>query len=304
LSIDLTIDLGPLKLKNPVLTASGCFGYGLEFTDLLDLNRLGGFCTKGISLKPRLGNPTVRIAETYGGMLNSIGLQNVGLDEFLNDKLPKLKEYDTAIIVNIFGESEDEYLKLAELLNDADNVAALEANISCPNVEKGGLQFGTDPDAVFSLAKGLKSVSRFPIIMKLTPNVTDISALAKAAEEGGADILSLINTLRGMAVDLINKKPVLATTYGGLSGPAIKPVALALLHQVRKAVNIPLMGIGGIMNAKDALEFLCVGASAVQVGTANFIKADASLEVLDGIEKYLKENGFKRLRDFIGTIEG
>ncbi len=303
MSVDLSINLGSLSLKNPVLTASGCFGYGLEFDQVMNLSKLGGICTKGISIKPRKGNPTTRIAETYGGMLNSIGLQNVGLDVFLNEKLPEMNKYDSAIIVNIFGETESEYLKLAEALNRGKGISALEANISCPNVDKGGLQFGTDPEAVYSLAKGLKSVSRFPVIMKLTPNVTDITSLAKAAQEGGADILSLINTLKGMAVDLESGMPVLATTYGGLSGPCIKPVALAMIHQVRKAVTIPLIGIGGIMNAHDALEFLMTGASAVQIGTANFVKSDAATDILDGIESYFKKKKINKLSEFIGTLK-
>lgn len=301
--VDLSVNLGPLKLKNPVITASGCFGYGLEFENLLDLNKLGGISTKGISLKPRSGNKPVRIAETCGGMLNSIGLQNVGLEVFLKEKLPKLKKFNTAIIVNIFGEFEDEYLRLAEALNEGEKISALEVNISCPNVKKGGLQFGTDPESVYSLAKKLKAVSRFPIIMKLTPNVTDIRVIAKAAQEGGADILSLINTVRGMAVDLEKRKPVLANTYGGLSGPAIKPIALAMLDQVKKTVNLPLIGLGGIMTAKDALEFHLVGASAVEIGTGNFIKSDLALDIVDGISDYLKAKGILRLEDFIGKIE-
>lgn len=302
MKVDLSVNLGPLKLKNPVLTASGCFGYGLEFEDVVDLNRLGGILTKGISLKPRSGNPVVRIAETYGGMLNSIGLQNVGLDAFIKDKIPPLKKYDTAVIVNIFGETEDEYLKLAGELNAAEHIAALEVNISCPNVKKGGIQFGTDANAVHSLTKNLKKVSRFPIIMKLTPNVTDICEIALASEEGGADILSLVNTFRGMAVDIEKRKPVLATTYGGLSGPCIKPLALAMLHQVATVVKIPLIGMGGIMNVRDVLEFLITGASAVQVGTANFIKSDITMDIVEGLKDHLEKNGIKRISDLIGTI--
>jgi dihydroorotate dehydrogenase (NAD+) catalytic subunit len=300
--VDLSVKLGPLKLKNPILTASGCFGYGLEFEKVLDLNELGGFVTKGISLLPRKGNKTTRIAETYGGMLNSIGLQNVGLEVFIKEKLPALKKYNTAVIVNIFGEFEEEYYKLAQALNPCDGITALEANISCPNVKKGGIQFGTDPDSVYNLTKGLKNASRFPIIMKLTPNVTDIRTVAKAAVEGGADILSVINTLRGMAVDLENKKPVLSTIYGGLSGPCIKPIALAMVHQVLKVVKIPVIGIGGIMDEKDALEFMLLGASAVQVGTANFVKTDASIDILTGIRSYLESRGIKKVTDFIGSI--
>jgi dihydroorotate dehydrogenase (NAD+) catalytic subunit len=300
--VDLSVKLGPLKLKNPVLTASGCFGYGLEFEKVLNLSELGGFVTKGISLLPRKGNKTTRIAETYGGMLNSIGLQNVGLEVFIKEKLPALKKYNTAVIVNIFGEFEEEYYKLAQALNPCDGITALEANISCPNVKKGGIQFGTDPDSVYNLTKGLKNASRFPIIMKLTPNVTDIRTVAKAAEEGGADILSVINTLRGMAVDLENKKPVLSTVYGGLSGPCIKPIALAMVHQVLKVVKIPVIGIGGIMDEKDALEFMLLGASAVQVGTANFVKTDASIDILTGIRSYLESRGIKKVTDFIGSI--
>ena len=303
MTVDLSVKLGPLELKNPILTASGCFGYGLEFEELLDLNKLGGIVTKGISLKPRMGNSPVRIAETYGGMLNSIGLQNVGLEAFLKDKLPKLKKFNTAVIVNIFGESIDDYLRVAEGLNDGDNISAIEANISCPNVKLGGLQFGTDPETVYTLAKGLKSASKFPIIMKLTPNVTSIATVAKAAEEGGADILSLINTLRGMVVSLEEKKPILANTFGGLSGPCIKPVALAMLHQVKKAVKIPIIGLGGIVNGNDALEFLMVGASAVQIGTANFLKTDSAIDILNSLSQYLENKSYTRLTDFIGTLK-
>ena len=303
MTVDLSVKLGPLELKNPILTASGCFGYGLEFEELLDLNKLGGIVTKGISLKPRMGNSPVRIAETYGGMLNSIGLQNVGLEAFLKDKLPKLKKFNTAVIVNIFGESIDDYLRVAEGLNEGDNISAIEANISCPNVKLGGLQFGTDPETVYTLAKGLKSASKFPIIMKLTPNVTSIATVAKAAEEGGADILSLINTLRGMVVSLEEKKPILANTFGGLSGPCIKPVALAMLHQVKKAVKIPIIGLGGIVNGNDALEFLMVGASAVQIGTANFLKTDSAIDILNSLSQYLENKSYTRLTDFIGTLK-
>lgn len=303
MSIDLSVKLGPLKLKNPVLAASGCFGYGIEFENLMDLNKLGGIVTKGISLKPRAGNRTVRIAETYGGMLNSIGLQNVGLEIFLKEKLPPLRKFDTAVIVNVFGETLDEYYRLAEGLNKGENIAALEVNVSCPNVEKGGMQSGTDSEFVYSLAKGLKDISRFPIIVKLTPNVTDITVIARAAEEGGADILSLINTLKGMAVNLEEKRPTLANIFGGLSGPCIKPIAMAMLFQTAKAVKIPLIGIGGIMNSKDALEFMMAGASAVEIGTANFIKSDSAIDILEGIAGYLNERGIKKLADFVGTLQ-
>jgi len=299
---DLKVQLGPLKLKNPVLTASGCFGYGIEFAELLDLSRLGGIVTKGVSLKPRRGNPTVRIAETYGGMLNSIGLQNVGIEAFLSEKLPLLRKFDTEVIVNIFGEVEEEYLKLAEKFKMIDGLAALEVNISCPNVAKGGLQFGTDPDSVYSLAKELKKISGQPIIMKLTPNVSDITQIALAAQEGGADMISLINTLKGMAVDLVKMKPVLATTYGGLSGPCIKPVALAMCHQVSKKVKIPIIGMGGIMNGRDAIEFIACGASAVQVGTANFVKSNIAVDIVDEMNEYMDSNGIKDIEQVRGNL--
>jgi len=292
-----------LVLRNPVMTASGTFGYGLEFTDYVNLHRLGAIVVKGISLQPRSGNPPARIVETAGGMLNAIGLENVGVEKFLTEKLPVLREFGTPVVVNILGDSVDEYATLANKLNNIEGIAAVEVNISCPNVKHGGVAFGTDPAMVNEVTAAVKENITKPVIIKLSPNVTDITVTARAAEKGGADAISLINTLIGMAIDHRTKKPRLANVIGGLSGPAIKPVALRMVWQTVRAVKIPVIGIGGIMNAADALEFLIAGASAVQIGTANFVNPDTTERVVEGIESYLREFGCHSVGEIIGSLQ-
>ncbi|NTW88886.1 MAG: dihydroorotate dehydrogenase [Desulfobulbaceae bacterium] len=301
--VDLTTHIGGgLTLRNPVMTASGTFGYGREFADFVNLRALGAIVVKGISLLPRSGNPPPRIFETAGGMLNAIGLENVGVEGFIRDKLPFLRETGTPVIVNILGDSLDDYAKLAEKLNNVTGIAALEVNISCPNVKRGGVAFGTDPEMVSAVTKAVKNRFNQPVIIKLSPNVTDITVTAKAAEEGGADAVSLINTLIGMGIDHRTRTPRLANVVGGLSGPAIKPVALRMVWQTAQAVKIPVIGIGGIMNAEDALEFLIAGAAGVQIGTANLIDPDTTQRVVEGISSYLQDNGFSSVREIIGSL--
>ncbi len=280
---DLRVSLGRIHLRNPVLVASGTFGYGEEYKDLVDPGKLGGIITKTVTLKPRKGNPPPRLAETPAGLLNSIGLENPGVEVFLKEKLPHLKRLETRIIVNIAGEKKTEYLYLAEKLGRNEGIDALEVNISCPNVEKGGLIFGTSADFAFSLVKGLKQATDLPLIVKLTPNVTDITEIAQAAEEAGAEVLSLINTVLGMAIDVNTRKPKLGAITGGLSGPAIRPVAVRMVRQTFQKVDLPLIGMGGIMSAEDALEFILAGASAIAVGTANFLDPTVSLKIVEGL---------------------
>ncbi len=299
---NMAVQIGKLRLKNPVMTASGTFGYGEEYADYVDLNRLGAIVVKGLSLKPRLGNPPPRIMETTGGMLNAIGLQNIGVDAFIEEKLPYLRKYNVAVIANIYGESYTEYSKVAKKLNAVKGVHALEVNVSCPNVKKGGLSFGADPEIAAQVTRKVKDETDLPVIIKLTPNVTDIAAIAVAVEKAGADALSLINTLTGMSVDLKGRKPHLKNITGGLSGPAIKPIALRMVWQVVKRVSIPVIGIGGILDAGDALEFLMLGAKAVQVGTANFINPYATTEILEGMQNYLRNNNLKDINEMIGTF--
>ncbi|HAR49892.1 hypothetical protein ER57_11445 [Smithella sp. SCADC] len=303
ISPQIAVHLGRLKLKNPVMTASGTFGYGEEYADYVDLNRLGAVVVKGLSLKPRLGNPPPRIMETTGGMLNAVGLQNIGVDAFIEEKLPFLRKYDVALIANIYGETCDEYKKVAKKLSAAKGVHALELNISCPNVKKGGVSFGSDPKVAARVTQAVKEETSLPVIVKLTPNVTDIAVIAQAVEKAGADAISLINTLTGMAVDLKTRKPYLRNITGGLSGPAIKPVALRMVWEVVKKVSVPVIGIGGIMTAEDALEFLILGAKAVQIGTANFINPHATMEVIEGIKDYLTANKIKDVNEIIGTFQ-
>jgi len=285
------------------MTASGTFGYGEEYADYVDLNRLGAIVVKGLSLKPRLGNPPPRIMETAGGMLNAVGLQNIGVDVFIEEKLPFLQKHDVAVIANIYGESYLEYQKVARKLSSVKGVHALEVNVSCPNVKKGGLSFGADPKAAAEVTRRVKGETNLPVIVKLTPNVTDIAAIAQAVEKAGADAVSLINTLAGMSVDLKTRMSHLKNITGGLSGPAIKPVALRMVWQVVKRVSIPVIGIGGIMNAEDALEFLILGAKAVQIGTANFINPRATLNIIDGIQNYLIDNKIEDINEIIGTFK-
>jgi dihydroorotate dehydrogenase (NAD+) catalytic subunit len=300
---DLTTKLGPLKLKNPVMTASGTFGYGLEFESLLDLSLLGAVIVKGLSLEPIAGNPPPRIVETPCGMLNAIGLANIGLDSFLKEKLPKLKGLDTKIIVNIYGHHLDDYGELASALKGVDGISALEVNISCPNVERGGMVFGIDPDVSARVTERVLKNTDKPVIVKLTPNVTDIRPVAKAVESAGAHAISLINTLTGMAIDVENHTPKLANVSGGLSGPAIRPVALHMVYQVVQTVGIPVIGMGGIVDYRDALEFLIAGARAVEVGTASFVNPRSTLDVLEGLRRYCREKSIDRIDEIIGSLD-
>lgn len=299
----MAVEIAGIKLRNPIMPASGTFGYGEEYAPYLDLNSLGAIVTKGLSLKPKAGNSTPRICETVSGMLNAIGLQNVGVDVFIKHKMPFLEQFDTPVIVNFFGNTPEEYAELTGRLDDIPGVAALEMNISCPNVKHGGIVFGIDPQAVFAVVSQVRKKTTKPLIVKLTPNVTDIQVTAKAAEEAGADALSLINTLTGMAVDVKTRRPRLANTIGGLSGPAIRPIAVRLVHQVVQAVNIPVIGIGGISRALDALEFLIVGATAVQVGTANFVDPNAMTTILQELEDFCLAEGIEDINELIGSLE-
>jgi dihydroorotate dehydrogenase (NAD+) catalytic subunit len=300
---DLTTKIGPLDLQNPVIAASGTFGYGLEFEPLVDLNLLGAVVVKGLSLKPMAGNPPPRIVETPGGMLNAIGLANIGLEAFLKDKLPRLRNYTTPIIVNIYGHHTEEYGELASELRGVEGIAALEVNISCPNVECGGMAFGIDPLTSARVTERVVRNTDKPVIVKLSPNVTDIKAVAKAVEGAGAHALSLINTLTGMAIDVESRRPKLANIVGGLSGPAIKPIALYMVYQVARTVKIPVIGMGGIMDYRDAIEFLMVGARAVEIGTANFVNPRVTLEVIEGIRNYCVENGIRRIGEIVGSLK-
>ena len=298
---DISIKLGALELSNPVIAASSTFGYGLEFIPFLDLNRLGGFCTKGLSLKPRVGNPVPRVFETASGMLNAIGLENVGLEKFRDEKLPLLQPYRTRIIANFFGDTVQEYAEMAEQLSGLERIDALEMNISCPNVEEGGLAFSSSPRVVEQVVAAVRPVTSKYLIVKLSPNVTDICEIAQAAQQAGADAVSLVNTYLGMALDITTRKPYLANTSGGLSGPSIKPVALHQVYQVARAVTIPVIGIGGIRTAEDALEFLMAGASAVQVGTANFFDPAVTSNIIAGIRPWCVENCVRKLDEINGS---
>ena len=302
MSVKMRVDIGGLELKNPVMTASGTFGYGEEYSGYLDLDRLGAVIVKGLSLEPRTGNPPPRIMETPSGMLNAVGLQNVGVRKFIDDKLPWLRTIDSRVIANIFGETIEDYASVADILNDADGVDAIEVNISCPNVKKGGMTFGSDPVVAGEVTKAVKNVSSLPVIVKLTPNVTDITAIARSVEASGADALSVINTITGMSVDIEKRIPHLKNITGGLSGPAIKPVALRMVWEVVNAVSIPVIGVGGIISARDALEFLIVGAKAVQVGTANFLNPCAASDIVADIEEYLSDKNISDVNDLIGTL--
>lgn len=300
--LDLKVNLGKLKLKNPVITASGTFGYGKEFAEFINLNHLGAIVTKGISLRPMKGNPTPRIVETSCGMLNAIGLQNPGLKYFIKEQLPYLNKLKTKTIVNILGNSIDEYIELAEQLESA-GVDAIELNVSCPNVKKGGIVFGTDPNIFKELIQSVRKRVKTPLITKLSPNVADIKVFAKIAEDSGSDIISLINTLTGMSIDIKTGRPKLANITGGLSGPAIKPIAVRMVWECYKSVSIPIIGMGGIMNSEDALEFMLAGATAVAVGTGNFINPQSTILVLNGIKSHMSANGIKSLNEIIGTVK-
>ena len=300
---NLSVEIAGIKLRNPVMPASGTFGYGEEYAPFLDLEKIGAIVTKGLSLKPKAGNPTPRIAETTSGMLNAIGLQNVGIDAFIEHKMPFLRTVNTPVIANFFGNTLEEYGEVAKRLNDIPEIAAGELNISCPNVKQGGIVFGTDPKAASEVVTLVRKNLQKPLIVKLTPNVTDITVVARAVEEAGADAIACINTLTGMSVDIHTRKPRIANTTGGLSGPAIRPIAVRMVHQVVQTVSVPVIGIGGIMKAMDALEFLIVGASAVQVGTANFVDPSAMLTIIDGIEEFCIDEGIGDVRELIGSLK-
>ena len=302
--MDLSVNIGHLKLKNPVMTASGTFGYGEEFSEFVDLNMLGAIVVKGISLKPMQGNPSPRICETPCGMLNAIGLQNIGLKRFLKEKLPYLRKFDTKVVVNILGNNLHEYAKLSKTL-DESGVDGIELNVSCPNVKKGGIIFGTDKKILARLiSKVRQTVKKAILITKLSPNVSNIREFSKVAEDAGSDAISLINTITGMAIDVETRKPKLANITGGLSGPAIKPIAVRMVWEATKAVKIPVIGIGGIMNAEDAIEFMLAGATAIEVGTANFVNPGVTSDIIKGIEAYLKKKGILDVRELIGGMYG
>ncbi len=295
------VNLAGVELKNPVMTASGTFGSGEEYSEFVDLGSLGAVVTKGVANVPWPGNPTPRIAEVYGGMLNAIGLQNPGIDVFVKRDIPFLRQYDTRIIVNVCGKTMEDYLEVVERLSD-EPVDLLEINISCPNVKEGGIAFGQDPRAVEAITREVKRHARQPVIMKLSPNVTDITVMAKAAEAGGADVLSLINTLTGMKIDISRQRFALANKTGGLSGPAVKPVAVRMVYQTANAVKLPIIGMGGIATAEDALEFIMAGAAAVSVGTANFYNPRATVEIVEGIEAYMENHGVEDINTLIGCV--
>lgn len=301
--VNLSVNIGGLYLKNPVTTASGCFGYGKEYEDFIDINKLGAIFVKGTTGSKREGNPSQRMAETPSGMLNSVGLQNMGIDYFVSDIYPEIKHINTNIIVNVSGSTIEEYVMVAEKLNDLEDIPAIELNISCPNVKEGGMVFGTQCQSASEVTSAIRDVYEKLLIVKLSPNVTSISEFAKAVEGAGADAVSLINTLLGMAVDAGKQKPVLSTITGGLSGPAVKPVALRMVWEVFNSVKIPVIGIGGIMNATDAIEFMLAGASAVQIGTANFIDPRVTLKVLNGIEDYLVKRGITDVNELVGALK-
>jgi dihydroorotate dehydrogenase (NAD+) catalytic subunit len=301
--IDLSVKIGSLQMKNPVMTASGTFGYGTEYSDFINIERIGCIIVKGTTIRERQGNQYPRMAETPSGMLNAVGLQNKGVDYFVESIYPTIKNIDTNIIVNVSGSEVSDYIATAEKLNDLDKIPAIELNISCPNVKEGGMAFGTSCASAIEVVSAVRRVYKKPMIVKLSPNVTDISEIARAVESAGADSVSLINTLLGMAINAKTRKPILSTVTGGLSGAAVKPVALRMVWQVAKAVKVPVIGLGGIMTATDAIEFMLAGASAVQIGTANFIDPTVTIKIIDGIEAYLKENNFNSVRDIVGALE-
>ncbi len=300
--IDLSVEIARVRFRNPVLTASGTFGYGEEFNDYIDLSKLGGIVTKSVTLNPRLGHKPPRTCETAGGMLNAIGLANVGIRRFIDEKIPFLRTLDTNVIVNVAGFSIEEYVEVVLMLNDCYGIAMLEINISCPNVGSGGLEFSSSPESAYKLTSELKRVSRLPLIVKLSPNVTDIVSIARACEDAGADALSMINTLVGMGINHYTFEPLLTNVTGGLSGPAIKPVALACVHKVYHAVEIPIIGIGGIMDHFDVAQFLIAGATAVEFGTANFVNPSATVDSVAGLKEHLRNVGMTRIKDLVGRL--
>ena len=300
---DLSVNIGKLQMKNPVMTASGTFGYGEEFADFIDITRIGGIIVKGTTLHKREGNPYPRMAETPSGMLNAVGLQNKGVKYFSDHIYPRIKDIQTHMIVNVSGSAIEDYVKTAEIINELDKIPAIELNISCPNVKQGGMAFGVTTKGVSEVVQAVRSAYKKTLIVKLSPNVTDIAEMSRAAEANGADSVSLINTLLGMAIDAQRRRPILSTVTGGMSGAAVKPIALRMVWQVAKAVNIPVIGLGGIMNWKDAVEFMLAGASAVQIGTANFIDPAITIKVIDGINDYLERHGCKSVSEIIGALE-
>ena len=300
--MNMAVNIAGVEWKNPVTTASGTFGSGEEFSEFVDLNRLGAVTTKGVANVPWPGNPTPRVAEVYGGMMNAIGLQNPGIDLFCKRDIPFLRKYDTKIIVNVCGKSEKDYCEVVERLGDED-VDMLEINISCPNVKEGGIAFGQNPKAAESITKAVKKYAKQPVIMKLSPNVTDITEMARAVEAGGADVVSLINTLTGMKIDINRKTFAIANKTGGMSGPAVHPIAVRMVYQVAQAVKLPIIGLGGIASAEDAIEMILAGASAVSVGTANFHNPAVTMEIVDGIEKYMQAQGFDSVADMVGIVK-
>jgi dihydroorotate dehydrogenase (NAD+) catalytic subunit len=299
--VDLSTEVAGIPLKNPVITASGTFGYGEEFSQLIDLNVLGGLVVKGLSVEPMKGAPPPRLHETPSGMLNAIGLQNIGAKKFVAEKLPVLRKYKTQIFANVFGYGTEDYVRVVEILNASEGLAGYEINISCPNVKKGGIVYGSDPAATYEVVRAVKNAAKLPIIVKLSPNVTDISAIAQASEDAGADALSLINTLLGMSIDTDTFKPRLGNLTGGLSGPAVKPIALRMVYEVVRSVKIPVIGMGGICTAEDALEYLLVGAKAIEVGTVNFLDPKAPIKIIKGLTDFCKRKGIQSLSSVIGT---
>ncbi len=300
---ELKVNIGKLELKNPVMTASGTFGYGREYSEFVDLNRLGAIVVKGLSLQPKEGNPPPRIVETAAGMLNAVGLQNIGIDNFIKKELPFLRQFDTPVIVNFFGDSVEEYVRAAAKLSSTKGIHALEMNISCPNKQAGWSIFGTDPEVTRKVVSEVRKETDLTLIVKLSPNVTDIALMAKVAEDAGADAISIINTLTGMAIDIRTKRPKLANITGGLSGPAIKPVAVRMVWECHKSINLPIIGMGGIISAEDAIEFILAGASAVAVGTGNFINPETTMDILDGIKSFLSVEGIKSVKELRGAVK-
>ncbi|HLG58997.1 MAG TPA: dihydroorotate dehydrogenase [Vicinamibacterales bacterium] len=301
--MDLSVEIGSLRLNNPLIAASGCYGYGVEYAEAVDLSSLGAIVSKGLFLEPREGHPPERIVETPSGMLNAIGLQGIGVRRYISEKLPELRRLGATNIINICGSTLDEYVELARILSDEEGVHALELNISCPNIKEGGITFGCSLHGTFDVVSAVKKVTRLPVIPKLTPNVTDVAAIAKAAEEAGADAVSLVNTFLAMAIDVETRRPRLSNIVGGLSGPAIRPIAVRMVYECRRAVKIPVIGMGGIACATDALEFMIAGAAAVQVGTANFVDPFIWSKLLDGIHDYMERHRITRLADLVGTID-
>ena len=301
--MDLSVEIGSLHLRNPLMAASGCYGYGVEYAEAVDLASLGAVVSKGLFLKPREGHPPERIVETPSGMLNAIGLQGIGVHRYIREKLPELRRVGATNIVNICGSTLDEYVELARILSDAEGVHALELNISCPNIKEGGITFGCSLHGTFDVVNGVRKVTQLPVIPKLTPNVTDVASFAKAAEDGGADAVSLVNTFLAMAIDVDTRRPKLSNIVGGLSGPAIRPIAVRMVYECRRAVKIPVIGMGGIATASDVLEFMIAGATAVQVGTANFVDPFIWSKLLNGIDDYMQRHGVNRLTDLVGSID-